>query len=156
MTFSHSREYKNVLFKDMKFLASWFKNLFNNKKSFDFKNIVIGKIVEIEKHPNADRLQVTKTDIGKEVLQIVCGAPNIAVGQMVPVALVGAKLPGMSAKGGSASGGEIKEAEIRGVKSFGMLCAEDELGLGNNHAGIMILNESAKVWMEFGKYISLK
>jgi len=126
-------------------LYNWFKNLFNKKKSSEFRNIIIGKIVEIEKHPNADRLQVTKVDVGKEILQIVCGAKNIAVGQMVPVALVGAKLPNL----------EIKEAEIRGVKSFGMLCAEDELGLGENHEGIMILGEKAEVGMEFAKYLSL-
>ena len=152
----------------MKYNYNWFKKLLNTEKSeagtplaeevskdqttHSFENVVVGKIMEIEKHPNADRLQVTKTDVGSEVLQIVCGASNIAVGQKVPVALVGAKLPGISAKGGSASGGEIKEAEIRGVKSFGMLCAKDELGLGTDHSGIMILNEDAKIGMEFSEY----
>jgi len=126
-------------------MLTWFKNLFKSKELSGFENIVVGKILEIEKHPNADRLQVTKTDIGREVLQIVCGAPNIQVGQMVPVALVGAKLPG----------GEIKEAEIRGVKSFGMLCAQDELGLGTDHSGIMILSEKAEIGMELAKYINL-
>jgi len=129
----------------MNFLSNLFKKLFGAKEVTGFENVVVGKILEIEKHPNADRLQVTKTDLGKEVLQIVCGAPNIQVGQMVPVALIGAKLGEI----------EIKEAEIRGVKSYGMLCAEDELGLGTDHAGIMILNENAKVGMEFGKYINL-
>lgn len=129
----------------MKFLSNLIEKFFGSKKSFGFENIIVGKILEIEKHPNADRLQVTKTDIGKEILQIVCGASNIQVGQMVPVALVGAKLPGEI---------EIKEAEIRGVKSFGMLCAEDELGLGSSHAGIMILDEKAEIGMEFAKYIN--
>jgi|GEM_PF-1953891 len=115
----------------MIFLYNWLKSLFGAKKSAQFDNVVVGKILEIEKHPNADRLQVTKTDIGGKVLQIVCGAPNIKVGQIVPVALIGAKLPNEM---------EIKEVEIRGVKSFGMLCAEDELGLGTNHEGIMILD----------------
>lgn len=129
----------------MKFL-NWLKKIVNTEKSAEnkFPGVVVGKIMEIEKHPNADRLQVTKTDVGSEVLQIVCGASNIAVGQKVPVALVGAELPGDF---------EIKEAEIRGVKSFGMLCAEDELGLGTDHSGIMILDGETEVGMEFAKYI---
>lgn len=141
----------------MKFLSNLLEKFFSAKKSAKFENVVVGKILEIEKHPNADRLQVTKTDIdpaqnashsdagGGEVLQIVCGASNIAVGQKVPVALVGAKLP---------NGMEIKEAEIRGIKSCGMLCAEDELGLGNNHSGIMILDEKAEIGMKFAEYIN--
>lgn len=122
-------------------MINWLKKILGTEKS---ANIVVGKILEIEKHPNADRLQVTKTDVGGEVLQIVCGAWNIKVGDKVPVALLGAKLP---------NGIEIKEAEIRGIKSFGMLCAADELGLGTDHSGIMILGENAKIGMEFGKYI---
>jgi len=120
------------------------------KQSQKFDGVVVGKILEIEKHPNADRLQVTKVDVGKrdlpadrQFLQIVCGAPNIEVGQLVPVALVGAKLP---------NGLEIKEAEIRGVKSFGMLCAKDELGLGEDHSGIFILDGKSEIGMEFAKY----
>lgn len=136
----------------MRFLFDWIKKItgkenIDPKLKEDLRNVVVGKILEIEKHPNADRLQVTKTDVGKEVLQIVCGAPNIQVGQMIPVALIGAKLP---------SGMKIKEAEIRGIKSFGMLCAEDELGLGSSHDGIMILSEKAEIGMEFAEYISLK
>ena len=127
----------------------WLKGLFSAKKPTRFEKIVVGEILAIEKHPNADRLQVTKVDVGLSTdaqgkpLTVVCGAPNIKVGQKVPVALIGAKLPG----------GEIKEAQIRGVKSFGMLCAKDELGLGNDHSGIMILDENAKVGMELSKYI---
>ncbi|MDQ1284278.1 MAG: phenylalanyl-tRNA synthetase beta chain [Patescibacteria group bacterium] len=132
------------------------------QKINDLENIVVGKILEIEKHPNADKLQLVKVDVGhsailpslpstgereskKGIIHIVCGAPNIEVGQKVPVALIGAKLP---------NGLEIKEAEIRGEKSFGMLCAEDELGLGNDHSGIMILDEKAEIGMEFAKYIN--
>lgn len=109
-----------------------------------FENVVVGEILEITKHPNADKLRIAKTDVGKETLQIVCGAPNIEVGQKVPVALVGAELPG---------GFKIKEAEIRGVKSFGMLCAEDELGLGIDHRGIMILDKKAKVGQSLSKFL---
>ena len=135
----------------MKYIYNWLKNILGiesnlEKQSQEFTGVVVGKILEIGKHPNADRLQVTKMDVGGEVLQIVCGAPNIKVGDNVPVAMVGAKLP---------NGLEIKEAEIRGVKSFGMLCAEDELGLGSDHGGIMILDENATVGMEFTKYIDL-
>jgi phenylalanyl-tRNA synthetase beta chain len=148
----------------MEFL-NWLKKLLNTEKSDEkapkgqtassFENVVVGKILEINKHPNADRLRLVKVDLGNKELEVVCGATNIEIGQKVPVALVGAKLPGMSAKGGSASGGEIKEAEIRGVKSSGMLCAEDELGLGSDHNGIMILDEKAEIGMEFSEYINL-
>ena len=102
----------------------------------DFENFVVGEILEISKHPNADKLQLTKINIGNKVLDIVCGAKNISVGDKVPVALVGAKLPNDL---------EIKEAEIRGEKSFGMLCAKDELGLGSDHAGILLLNKKLEV-----------
>lgn len=113
-----------------------------------FNNVVIGKILEIKKHPNADRLRLAKVDIGKEKLDIVCGAPNIEVGQLVPVALVGAILP---------NGMTIGEAEVRGEKSCGMLCAEDELGLGKDHSGIIILDEKkARIGQYFADYLGLK
>jgi len=116
------------------------------KTKKEFKGVVIGKILEISKHPNADRLQLIKIDVGDgNALAIVCGAQNIKVGDKVPVALVGTKLP---------NGMEIKEAEIRGVKSFGMLCAQDELGIGKDHSGIMILDEKAEIGTEFAKHIS--
>lgn len=106
--------------------------------------VVIGKVLEIEKHPNADRLRVAVVDIKSKKLKIVCGAINLEIGQFVPVALVGAILP---------TGLEIKEAEIRGIKSSGMICAEDELGLGKNHEGIMILSPEAKIGDAFAKYL---
>lgn len=113
-----------------------------------FNNVTVGKILEIEKHPNADRLRLAKVDIGKEKLDIVCGAPNIEVGQLVPVALIGAVLP---------NGMTIKEAEVRGEKSNGMLCAADELGLGEDHSGIIILdNKKAKIGQDFADYFGLK
>lgn len=102
----------------------------------NFEGVVVGEILEISKHPNADKLQLTKVNVGNKVLEIVCGAHNISVGDKVPVATVGTKLPG---------GLEIKEAEIRGEKSFGMLCALDELGLGSDHSGILILEKDLKV-----------
>ncbi|MCD4693906.1 phenylalanine--tRNA ligase subunit beta [bacterium] len=112
-----------------------------------FKNVVIGKIVEINPHSNADKLQVTKVDVGgKDNLNIVCGAKNIEVGQMVPVALPGAILP---------NGIEINEGKIRGEVSEGMLCAEDEIGLGADHDGIMILDKKAKKGQNLAEYLKL-
>ncbi len=124
-----------------------------------YKKVVVGKILEVKPHPNADRLCLALVDIGPSInsgqaLEIVCGASNIKPGQFVPVALIGAVLPGLSAKGGSASGGEIKPAEMRGVKSNGMLCAEDELALGEGHSGIMILDK-AKIGQNFADYLNL-
>ena len=116
----------------------------NQAQQFD--KVVVGKILEVNKHPNADRLRLLIVDVKTEKLNIVCGAPNVAVGQLVPVALIGANLP---------NGLEIKESEIRGEKSYGMVCAEDELGLGNDHAGIMILKENAKIGDDFSKYLKL-
>ena len=112
-----------------------------------YNNVIVGEIKEIKPHPNADKLQLALVDIGNSEERIVCGASNIVVGQKVPVALVGAKLP---------NGMEIVVAEIRGVKSRGMLCAEDELGLGNDHLGILILDKKAKVGQNFGEYLGLK
>ncbi len=100
--------------------------------------LVIGEVMECEKHPDADKLKVTRVNAGKdELLQIVCGAPNVAVGQRVVVALEGAVLH--PEEGDSF---QIKKSKIRGVASEGMLCAEDEIGLGKSHAGIMVLETS--------------
>ncbi|WP_027076026.1 phenylalanine--tRNA ligase subunit beta [Maribacter antarcticus] len=102
------------------------------------KGIVVGHVLTCEKHPNADKLKLTTVDIGGEIpLQIVCGAPNVAKGQKVPVATIGTKLY-------TAEGEEwiIKKGKIRGEESHGMICAEDELGLGESHEGIMVLEES--------------
>ena len=99
--------------------------------------VVVGKVLEVKKHPNADRLRVTQVDCGeKESRTIVCGAPNVAVEKKVSVALPGTLLP---------DGTRIEVSAIRGVTSEGMLCAADELGLGSNHAGILILPEKAKI-----------
>ena len=101
------------------------------------KGVVVGHVLTCEQHPNADKLRVTTVDLGKdEPVQIVCGAPNVAAGQKVPVATIGTILY-------DAEGKEfkIKKGKIRGEESFGMICAEDELGLGQGHDGIMVLNE---------------
>lgn len=102
------------------------------------EGIVVGHVTQCKQHPNADRLKVTMVDVGLETpLQIVCGAPNVAEGQKVPVALVGTTLYD---KNGDPW--KIKKGKLRGETSEGMICAEDELGLGDNHDGIMILDSS--------------
>lgn len=101
------------------------------------EGVVVGHVVTCEKHPNADRLRVTTVDVGaQELLQIVCGAPNVEAGQKVPVATIGTTLYD---KEGNAF--QIKKGKIRDVESHGMICAEDELGLGESHDGIMVLGQ---------------
>ena len=102
------------------------------------KGVLVGEVLTCEKHPNADKLSVTTVNIGEEeAIQIVCGAPNVAAGQKVPVATVGTVL--YDDKGESF---KIKKGKIRGEVSFGMICAEDELGLGKGHDGILVLDDS--------------
>ena len=104
------------------------------------KGVVVGHVLSCDQHPNADKLKLTRVDIGEgEPLQIVCGAPNVASGQKVPVATIGTTL--YDEKGNS---WEIKKSKIRGENSHGMICAEDELGLGKSHEGIMILDQDLK------------
>lgn len=113
-------------------------------QSARFSQVVVGHVLSVDPHPNADRLRLVKVDVGSKKLDIVCGAPNVAANQVVPVALVGATLP---------SGLEIKKAEIRGVESNGMICAEDELGLGGDHEGIMVLKSGTKAGLSFARYL---
>ena len=102
------------------------------------KGIVVGHVLECDQHPNADRLKITKVDLGNgEVVQIVCGAPNVAKGQKVPVATIGTSLYDEDG-----NPFKIKKGKIRGEESHGMICAEDELGLGKSHDGIMILDKN--------------
>ena len=102
--------------------------------------IVVGEVLTCIQHPNADRLKVTTVNLGEgEPVQIVCGAPNVAAGQKVPVATIGTTL--YDEKG---EGFKIKKGKIRGEESHGMICAEDELGLGSGHEGIMILDAGLK------------
>ena len=106
----------------------------------DFEGLIVGEVIHCEKHPNADRLKLTKVNIGQETLQIVCGAPNVNVNQKVIVATVGTTIYPTSGEKF-----KINKSKIRGEISFGMICAEDEIGLGNSHDGIMILEKSIKV-----------
>lgn len=114
------------------------------------KGVFIGKVVECARHPNADKLSLTKVDIGTgRLLSVVCGASNVAAGQKVPVATVGTII-----YNGDKSF-EIKEVKIRGEFSEGMICAEDELGLGYSHEGIMVLDPDAAIGMPAAKYFNL-
>ncbi|WP_340073610.1 phenylalanine--tRNA ligase subunit beta [Leptobacterium sp. I13] len=102
------------------------------------KDVVVGHVISCKKHPNADKLKVTRIDIGNDqIVQIVCGASNIKKNQKVPVATVGTVLYDHEG-----NPWEIKKAKIRGEASYGMVCAEDELGLGESHDGIMVLDEN--------------
>ena len=107
------------------------------------EGIIVGQVKECIKHPNADKLSLTKVDVGNSgPLQIVCGAPNVATGQKVMVATIGTKL--YPAEGEPFT---IKKGKIRGEASEGMICAEDELGIGNDHSGIIVLPEETPVGM---------
>jgi phenylalanyl-tRNA synthetase beta chain len=105
------------------------------------EGVVVGKVLTCEKHPNADKLKVTTVDLGGATpLQIVCGAPNVAAGQNVPVATIGTTLYSETGEAWT-----IKKGKIRGEESHGMICAEDELGLGKSHDGIMVLDDALEV-----------
>ena len=114
------------------------------------EGVVIGEVLTCKKHPDADKLSVTTVDIGgPQPLQIVCGAPNVAAGQKVPVATIGTVV----FKGDESL--EIRKSKIRGELSEGMICAEDELGLGNSHEGIMVLDKNAKPGTPAGNYFKI-
>ncbi|MCF8230950.1 MAG: phenylalanine--tRNA ligase subunit beta [Bacteroidales bacterium] len=115
------------------------------------EGVVVGEVLTCEKHPNAEKLSVTTVDVGKEEpAKIVCGAPNVDKGQKVPVALVGTTLyPNEKPI-------EIKKAKIRGEASEGMICAEDELGLGSSHEGIMVLDPEAPIGKPAKDYFNIE
>ncbi len=110
-----------------------------------FSGVVVGEILKIERHPNADKLTVCTVDAGKEKLQVVCGAPNARTGMKAPLALVGTKLGSI----------EIKAAALRGVESRGMLCSAQELGLSEDHSGLLELPATAKPGQDVRKALEL-
>lgn len=109
-------------------------------------NVVIGQIIEYNIHPNADKLTLLKVNVGDEILQIICGAPNHKLNDKVVVAKIGAVLHGDF---------KIKKSKIRDIESYGMLCSEVELGLGENADGIIILPEDASIGQEYREYLNL-
>jgi phenylalanyl-tRNA synthetase beta chain len=112
----------------------------------DFTGVVVGEILTAEPHPNADKLQVCQVNDGEQTVQVVCGAPNARAGLKTAFARVGAVLPGDF---------KIKKAKLRQVESFGMLCAEDELGLSEDHGGIMELAADAPVGQDIREFLNL-
>ncbi len=115
-----------------------------DQPAYDFSGVVVGQVLEAAGLPDSDHLSLCSVTTGDEPVEIVCGAPNVAAGQLVAVARIGAKLPG---------GLKIKKSKIRGQVSQGMICAEDELGLSDNHSGIMVLADDATVGEDFKKYL---
>lgn len=119
----------------------------------DFDNFVIGHVKEVRPHPNADKLVLCDVDLGDETVQIACGAPNVAADQKVPVAKVGATIP-VPMKDGSYL--TIKKAKLRGETSNGMICSEAELGLSDDHSGIMVLDENLEPGTPLKKALGLE
>ncbi|MDZ4250955.1 MAG: phenylalanine--tRNA ligase subunit beta [Sulfuritalea sp.] len=114
--------------------------------SANFSNVVVAQVLSVDKHPDADKLKLCAVDVGEAApLQIVCGAPNVAAGMKVPCARVGARLPGI----------EIKRAKVRGIESFGMLCSARELGLSDDHGGLLPLAAEAQVGEDIGRHLDL-
>ncbi|MBD2700633.1 phenylalanine--tRNA ligase subunit beta [Spirosoma sp. BT702] len=121
------------------------------------EGVVIGEVLTCTKHPDADKLSLTTVDVGADQpLPIVCGAPNVAAGQKVVVALVGATLHPSSTGEKPAEPFQIKKAKIRGAASEGMICAEDEIGLGTSHAGIMMLDTDLPNGTPAARYFNLE
>ncbi len=112
----------------------------------EFSGVVVGQVVSREQHPDADKLSLCQVTDGTENFQIVCGAANVREGLKIPFAKIGAELPG---------GFKIKKAKLRGVESFGMLCAEAELGMADSSDGLMELPDSAPVGTDFREYLNL-
>jgi phenylalanyl-tRNA synthetase beta chain len=110
-----------------------------------FSGVVVGEVLSVDRHPGADKLTVCKVNVGGENLQVVCGAPNVRVGMKAPLAKVGARLPGM----------EIKAAALRGVESQGMLASARELGLSNDHSGLLELPKEARAGADVRSVLAL-
>lgn len=119
-----------------------------------YKGFIVGRVNEVVKHPNADKLTVCKVDAGREVIQVVCGAPNVAPGQKVAVGVVGAEVP-HDQHDPAGKPFRLSQAKIRGVDSFGMICSGFELGLGEDKAGILILESSATPGTPLSEYLGL-
>ena len=112
----------------------------------DFSNVVVAEVLSVEKHPDADKLKLCSVNVGEPgPLQIVCGAPNVAAGMKVPCARVGARLPGI----------DIRKAKVRGIESFGMLCSARELGLSEDHGGLLALPDDAPPGSDIRAYLDL-
>jgi phenylalanyl-tRNA synthetase beta chain len=116
-----------------------------NNSAENIENVVVAEVLAVEAHPNANNLKICRVSTGSEELDVICGAPNVTIGQKVVFARVGAKLKGSF---------EIKAAKIRGINSMGMICAEDELGIGEDHSGIMVLPNDTPIGSEISEYLN--
>ncbi len=116
------------------------------EKGKDIRDVVVGKIIEIEDHPNSKKLHLVKVDLGSEVVGCVCGAPNVFVGAVVPFAKLGGQVGEL----------EIKEAQIAGVVSHGMCCSEKELGMSDDHSGLMILEDIYPLGTDIKEFMELE
>lgn len=121
---------------------------YNSKPNTDLTQLIVGKIIKCEKHPNADKLKLTTVDIGRKELKIICGAPNVDINQNVVIAPVGSTL--FTYQNEKI---KIKKAKIRGVESEGMIVSESEIGLSNKHKGIIVLNGNPKTGSDYSKKI---
>ncbi len=145
------QEYVDLPTDDPKTLAGVLSMIGNKVEGYellepDWSNVVVGEVLEITAHPDADKVRVCSVDTGSGPSQIICGAWNFDAGARVPVALPGAVLPG---------GFEIGKRSIRGVDSNGMICSESELGLGDDHDGILVLDGTPKLGMDFTDLVEL-
>ncbi len=119
-----------------------------DQKGVDVDKVVVGKVIKKEKHPNADKLSVCIVDVKNSApLTIICGAPNVAAGQRVPVAKIGAVLP---------NGMKIRKAKIRGVVSFGMICSEEEMGLAEKSDGVWVLPDDLEIGLPLGAALNIE
>lgn len=118
----------------------------------EFDQMVVGEVLKVNSHPNADRLQICRVDLGSQIVQIVCGAPNVSSGQKVPVAVVGSTLPVPDEDGNPFT---IREAELRGESSQGMICSESELGIGDDHSGILVLDSALPAGTPLAKALDI-
>lgn len=116
------------------------------EKGKDIKDVVVGKIIEINDHPNSKKLHLVKVDIGTEVIEVVCGAPNVFVGAMIPFAKLGGRVGDL----------DIKEVPIAGVVSGGMCCSEKELGISDDHSGLMIIEEDYPLGTDIKEFMQLE
>jgi len=112
----------------------------------EFSGVIVAEVTDVNPHPDADKLRVCQVNTGSETLQVVCGAPNVAAGQKIPYATIGAVL-GPDFK--------IRKAKLRGVESFGMICSEEELGLAEQSSGIMVLTEGAVLGQDIREHLNL-
>ena len=119
------------------------------ERTGDWDDVVVGHVKAVSQHPNADRLSVVTVDHGGGTSEVVCGAPNVAAGQRIAYASVGAHL----IDGYSGKPSRLKRAKIRGVVSEGMVCSEKELGLGDSHEGILVLDPDAEIGRPLGDVI---